>query len=343
MKPGAHGISRAQKSKKFQGEGPNWVLVAGGALLSTLSIQLGYKLKQALDTKRLNNASNRLKGNADSVDKRTLGVCTSNSNLYSFPQDEDSFHKCCSGFSSGMMEIKHQSTASTLKEPNLTLPLVTIPYLESNKENGVMWASSSPNCLEMPPKPFHHSNSSESPCVSESGSDIITKQEVINKLKQQLKRRDELILEMQDQITALQNVLNGQLTHSAHLQSHLEAANSELFESEREIQRLRKAIADHCVGEMGTCEKPMAVGNCAEEQDGHTNGFIGGENYLAVMDKRKGGGDRIEILKKEVAELKEVIEGKEYLLQSYKEQKTELSSKVQELQEKLASRVPSIL
>ncbi|XP_043700490.1 E3 ubiquitin-protein ligase ATL6-like [Telopea speciosissima] len=47
--------------------------------------------------------------------------------------------------------------------------------------------------------------------------------------------------------------------------------------------------------------------------------------------------ERIEMLKREVGELKEVIEGKKYLLQSYKEHKAELSVKVKELQERLAS------
>lgn len=57
MKPKA-----SPKSKSFQGEGPNWVLIAGGALLSTLSIRLGFKLKQALDTKhdKSTNAFNGL-------------------------------------------------------------------------------------------------------------------------------------------------------------------------------------------------------------------------------------------------------------------------------------------
>lgn len=60
MKPKTTGVPRSQKSKPFQGDGPNWVLIAGGALLSTLSIRLGYKLKQALDIKQQENASNGL-------------------------------------------------------------------------------------------------------------------------------------------------------------------------------------------------------------------------------------------------------------------------------------------
>lgn len=62
MKPRTNGVSRAQKSKNFQSQGPNWILIAGGALLSTLSVRLGFKLKQALDTKQQENASNSLKG-----------------------------------------------------------------------------------------------------------------------------------------------------------------------------------------------------------------------------------------------------------------------------------------
>lgn len=58
MKPRTSGVPRAQRTRTFQGEGPNWVLIAGGALLSTLSIRLGYKLKQALDPKQPENATN---------------------------------------------------------------------------------------------------------------------------------------------------------------------------------------------------------------------------------------------------------------------------------------------
>lgn len=58
MKPRTNEVPRAQMSKKIQGEGPNWILIAGGALLSTLSMRLGYKLKQILDAKQVENNSN---------------------------------------------------------------------------------------------------------------------------------------------------------------------------------------------------------------------------------------------------------------------------------------------
>jgi DNA repair exonuclease SbcCD ATPase subunit len=225
----------------------------------------------------------------------------------------------------------------------MALPLVTVPPRDFNKENGVMWASS-PDRLEMPQKPFHHSNSSGSPCVSESGSDIFSKREVIQKLRQQLKRRDDMILEMQDQIVELQNSINTQFSHSSHLQSLLDAANRDLLDSEREIQRLRKAIADHCVGQVSPNDNPSTVSTWPSEgRNGHANGYLDGESNFEYSEKGRGDGERIEMLRREVGELKEVIEGKEYLLQSYKEQKTELSVKVKELQQRLDSQLPNIL
>ncbi|KAB1205286.1 hypothetical protein CJ030_MR7G012078 [Morella rubra] len=346
MKPRTNGVPRAQKSKNFQGEGPNWILIAGGVLLSTLSIRLGYKLKQVLDTKQQENASSSLKGNGKSSDRRKAAGSPLHSNMYSFTRENDgcfnfiSGNNCFETTTEGVMEINCQPNGQMLTESDGALPLVTIPTSEFNKENGVIW-SSSPDRLELPPKPFHHSNCSDSPCVSESGSDIFSKREVIHKLRQQLKRRDDMILEMQDQIMELQNSLNAQIAHSTHLQAQLDASNRDLFDSEREIQRLRKAIADHCVGHVGPNDKPSVWPS--EARNGHANGYLDGENNFELPEKGRGTGERIEMLKREVGELKEVIDGKEYLLQSYKEQKAELSTKIKELQQRLDSQLPNIL
>ncbi|XP_073125076.1 uncharacterized protein [Henckelia pumila] len=292
-----------RRPRNLQEGGPNWILVAGGALLSTLSIRLGYKLKQFLDNRQTATRSQSLIG------------------------------------SRNVVEVKQNSDGQT----EMSLPLVTVPTSVFNEESGVMW-SSSPDRLELPQKPFHQSNSSDSPCVSESGSIIFSKREVIQKLRQQLKRRDDMILEMQDQIAELQNSHSVQLSHSSHLQSLLDAANGDLFDSEREIQRLRKAIADHCVGHIISGEKSPNVPTWPVEwKNGHTNGFQEIERNSECSEKARGDGGRIELLKREVSELKELIEGKDYLLQSYKEQKSELSMKIKELQQRLDSQLPNIL
>ena len=52
MKSKSNFEARSIGLKSSQGEGPNWVLIVGGALLSTLSIRLGFKLKQTFDCKQ---------------------------------------------------------------------------------------------------------------------------------------------------------------------------------------------------------------------------------------------------------------------------------------------------
>ncbi|KAA3468543.1 Intracellular protein transport protein USO1 isoform 2 [Gossypium australe] len=298
-------VSRGQKSRSFQGEGLNWILIAGGALLSTLSIRLGYKLKQALDTKQQHDSSTRSKG-IGSSDRRRSSGCRLHSNMYSFTQEDDWCFNCISGAES--IGGKHPPNGHMPPSSEVALPLVTVPTSDFNKDNGVI------------------------------------KREVIQKLRQQLKRRDDMILEMQDQITELQNSLNAQISHSSHLQSQLDVANRDLFDSEREIQRLRKVIADHCVVRVNTNDKTSTVTALAPDiKKGHANGYLGIETNLDSPEKGRGDDERIGMLRSEVEELKEVIEGKQYLLQSYKEQKMELSMKIKELQQRLDYQLPSIL
>lgn len=338
MKPRSGVGSRDQKSKTIQGEGPNWVLIVGGALLSTLSIRLGYKMKQALDAKQPEDAV--MKGTRKYVDNRRLGTCHTHPSAYSFVPDEDS---CLNCIPAEEMDIQRSSGGQILTETDMTLPLVTVAQPAYNVDNDMVWSSSSDR-LELPPKPYHQSNCSDSPCVSESGSDIFSKREVVQKLRQQLKRRDDMILEMQDQIAELQNALDAQLSHSTHMQSELANANRELFDSQREIQRLRKAIADHCVTHLEPNETLSVMSTRAPDgRNGHANGYLDGESHFGLPEKGRADGERIEMLKKEIEELKEVIDGKEYLLQSYKEQKTELSFKIKELQQRLDYQLPNIL
>lgn len=330
-----------RKSKDFQGEGPNWILVAGGALLSTLSFHLGYKLKQVFDAKHLNNSSDRVKVNRNSADRTKPGSCHLHSNAFCFPQDEERCCNCNSG-SRNTAEAKKNCNGPLMPGPESILPLVTVPFPNSKKENGIMW-SSSPDRLELPQKPFHQSNSSESPCVSESGSGIFSKWEVVQKLRQQLKKRDDMIMEMQDQMAELQHSLHDQISGSSHLQSLLNTANKDLFDSEREIQRLRKAIADHCLGHINSGERESpAVPMWPSEWK---TGCMNGHPEFQILDQFEKVKDRekIEMLKREIGELKELIETKDYLLQRYKEEKSELSMKVSELQQRLDSQPPNIL
>ncbi|WOK94977.1 hypothetical protein Cni_G03682 [Canna indica] len=345
MKSKANGsgtIQRAQKINHYQGEGPNWVLVVGGALLSTLSIKLGCQLIRAFDNKRHDKAN---KESRKSTANRRSRACELHSDHYHFPQDEGSHHQFLSEISRGGIDIK-QPRNPIATDGDLSLPLVKVTEAETNNVGEGVMRALSPDRLELPWKPFHQTNSDS--CISESGSDIYSKREVIQKLRQQLKRRDDMIMEMQAQIADMQNSLHFQMAQTAHLQAQVESANKDLFDSEREIHRLRKVIADHRVSDMIYPDKSVAGRNWhPETANGISNGYSDGVDDLGFNciggDKGKADGGKVEMLKREVGELKEVIEGKDFLLQSYKEQKAELCSKIKEMQQKLASQVPDIL
>ncbi|XP_019177154.1 PREDICTED: uncharacterized protein LOC109172453 isoform X2 [Ipomoea nil] len=340
MKSSASEMSKAQRSKSFQREGPNWVLIAGSALISTLSIRLGYKLKQVLDEKEQNSADDALKGNENPTEQKKSRNCYLQSGSNCLVQDDENCYSCLSGT---RPMVRQHCNDPVLRDPKMTLPLVMVPAPEFSKENGEAWLSSTDR-LDLPQKPLHNSNSCESLCVSEAGSDIFLKREVIQKLRQQLKRRDETILAMQEQIVELQSSLNAQLCHSTHLQSLLDVANREVFESERETQRLRKAITDHCVGQVDSSGNPP-TGRIwpVEGRKDFANGHREVEKHLGSSEKERADRKQIEMLKHEVDGLKEAIEGKEYLIRNYKDQKSELSMKIKELQERLDSQLPNIL
>nr|GMC96575.1 Leucine-rich repeat-containing protein [Ipomoea batatas]GMD26071.1 Leucine-rich repeat-containing protein [Ipomoea batatas]GMD35270.1 Leucine-rich repeat-containing protein [Ipomoea batatas]GME04570.1 Leucine-rich repeat-containing protein [Ipomoea batatas] len=330
MKPKTNGISRAQRSKVNHGEGLNWILIAGGTLLSTFSVFLGYKLKQVLNAKQQNTHGNALKGNESHEERKKSRNLDMQSSSYSSAKDDENCYTFPSG-TGGVVEIKRKGSGQMLAEPEMRLPPMSVPGLEFSKENG----SCSQYHLEPLQKPFHYSNSSESPRVSDSSSDIFSKREVIQKLRQQLKRRDDTILEMHEQIVEMKSSLNFQLSHSTHLQSLLDGANRDLLDSEREIQQLRKVITDCYIGELDSCENAPTAPSWA----GYGNGDFEVESHPVSSEKGRG----IEVLKREVDELKEIIEGKEYLLQSCKEQKVELSTKIKEMQHRLDSQLPYIL
>ena len=65
--------------------------------------------------------------------------------------------------------------------------------------NSPLWVS--PEQLDMPNVHLQQFNSSESVCTLDTGSDLFSKRDVIHRLREQLKRRDEMIMEMQAQIT----------------------------------------------------------------------------------------------------------------------------------------------
>jgi hypothetical protein len=56
-------IKRGQSSLiQAHGEGSNWILIAGGALISTLVVRLGCRLNHSFQNKSSNNDASATKG-----------------------------------------------------------------------------------------------------------------------------------------------------------------------------------------------------------------------------------------------------------------------------------------
>lgn len=87
----------------------------------------------------------------------------------------------------------------------------------------------------------------------------------------------------------------------------LDVANRDPFDSEREVQKLRKKIADHCVGHVGFNENSPSVGTCSSEpRNGYANRYLNGDINVESSEKERGDSERIEVLEKEVREEKGV-------------------------------------
>ncbi|KAH9321133.1 hypothetical protein KI387_015772, partial [Taxus chinensis] len=68
--------------------GPNWVVILGGAIVSVLSVKLGHKLKQAIETNwKRDDAKALNKPDRKSDTEGTLGVHPLRSNLRCYRLD----------------------------------------------------------------------------------------------------------------------------------------------------------------------------------------------------------------------------------------------------------------
>lgn len=74
----------------------------------------------------------------------------------------------------------------------------------------------------------------------------IAERDMVHRLRKQLKSRDEMILNMQAQISEHDRDMALSHAHICELQSHLEATDKVLLESRVEVEHLRKEVAGYC-------------------------------------------------------------------------------------------------
>lgn len=118
------------------------------------------------------------------------------------------------------------------------------PVKDGGGGGSVAWPSA-PERHELPRRPYGQSSGSDSPRGSESGSDgVLRRGEVQKKVREQLRRRDEMMPEMQAQVAAARGSLAAEEARSAHLRTLLDYAGARLAHSEGVLLRLRRVLAD---------------------------------------------------------------------------------------------------
>eukprot|EP00252_Welwitschia_mirabilis_P012386 TRINITY_DN27420_c0_g1_i1.p1 TRINITY_DN27420_c0_g1~~TRINITY_DN27420_c0_g1_i1.p1 ORF type:complete len:373 (-),score=62.89 TRINITY_DN27420_c0_g1_i1:115-1233(-) len=366
-------------------DGIPWTIILGGAIVSTLSICVVRKLRQTF----LFNSHKNAHASKDKEDacnnKDTLGACSLHSNYCT--QERTACTHCILGASYGSVEMKlaPQGVVCQFENMRRNSPIV-IPHQSKlselqihseGREDSPLW---SPEQLELHNGNLMLSNSSESICTSDSGSEHFSKRDVVLRLRDQLKKRDDMILEMQSQINDQLKIISNQISHITNLQSQLDSTNRDLFEAEREIQRVRKAIADHCVDHgldisnnyalvehsnksivnievpKIACTDTYGAHNDKNQEQRLQHGDAANSSDVNVLKlvedldcfprgsvSQNYSSENMKNLQREIAELKESLEGKNYLLEMYEKQRLELCSQLRELQVKLAAQMSTIL
>ncbi|EFJ32058.1 hypothetical protein SELMODRAFT_408480 [Selaginella moellendorffii] len=80
------------------------------------------------------------------------------------------------------------------------------------------------------------------------------KRDVVHRLRQQLKNRDEMIMQMQTQILEQSRIIQVHQLRIGDLELLLTAANRSLFVAEQEIEQLQKLLAECCSCRSASCQ-----------------------------------------------------------------------------------------
>lgn len=130
-------------------------------------------------------------------------------------------------------------------------------------------------------------NSFRSPGVQ---TNCIAKRDMVHRLRKQLKSRDEMILNMQAQISEHDRDMALSHAHISELQSHLEATDKVLLESKVQVQQLRKEVAGYFAPDI----KRKDLRDCGSE--GENTIFIVGDGSHNEVSLDHLSCQRLEIL-----------------------------------------------
>ncbi|CAM6088670.1 unnamed protein product [Calypogeia fissa] len=350
-------------------EGTNWILIVGGALVAALGVMIVRRQKTSVPPPK-------------AVEKALL------------TRLKDHVHH--SGIS-----FRRESTGSRTSELSAESPYSGDPFmitqtqpqsLSEGSRVGSDWGDE--ECSpQSPPATYYeqfakgscHSNrvviTPTSPPGSYRGADTSatecndltvlspparlgypSRRDMVHRLRQQLKSRDEMILDMQAQISDQERLISLHQARCKDLESRLEEANNTLFESNLEIQRLRRAVAEYLTGQFPSSGNSSSISSRRDAYEMHQqdDSFLLRESQrlakeLEMREEEKQELERLadlrikehelvvqklQMLESELEEARKSDFEKDLLLDAYEVEHESLEDRVDNLKRLVESKAP---
>ncbi|KAG6555633.1 hypothetical protein Mapa_002869 [Marchantia paleacea] len=261
------GKSTAVAHHVIRKEGPNWVLLAGGAIVTAIGVMIVRKRRPPSCEEKIIEKAVPTPGK-DHVQQSGLSFATTRRESTGSRTSEPSTD---SPFSGDAYMITHnvarsQSDGSRVgsewgdddcipPSPDCNPPSppgqYEYNYQHTQFSKGSNHSGRTVITPTSPPGSYRETSATEGndlPLSPVSRSGYSSRRDMVHRLRQQLKSRDETIHDMVAQIQDQDRTISLHQAHCRELEGRLDIATRTLFDSEREIQRLRKAVADYLRG-----------------------------------------------------------------------------------------------
>ncbi|XP_073391252.1 uncharacterized protein [Physcomitrium patens] len=324
-------------------DGPNWFMIAGGAVVMAVSVALGRK--------KILNDGEKTKERVLNTSARTQASSPHHQDL----DETGSMHT---------YETVHDGTPFWDKSESVAPPQAKFEF-RSSKTKRPAPADSSPQVSKCFRQLSHisvcqsnkHSVQSDAHNSTTLRSGLTARQEMVHRLRQQIRSRDVMINDMQTQLA--DHVITMHRNHSVDLQECVQAISTNLFEANVEVQKLHRELMKQRAQQIGDLDEEcidIAVAEIKRQWVHHKDveEIIHESRKLSEeiqrLEREKEAKDNLahaklrqcEILSKKVSslateleEVKRLAQGKQRLLEAKEQENLQLTSVLQELHHKL--------
>ncbi|KAG0583316.1 hypothetical protein KC19_3G126400 [Ceratodon purpureus] len=219
--PGGRSLRMGKKKR----DGPNWFMIAGGAVVMAVSVAFGRKKILSEGDKTKERAPN---GGAWSQAASHDDDDTGSVHTYETVHNGTPFWDKPESGAQSHAEFEFHSFKTKRPAPNDPSPQVS-KFCRQLSHNSVCQSNEDPV-------------QSDSQTSTALRAGLTARREMVHRLRQQIRSRDAMIYDMQTQLADQEQMINMHRNHSADLQECVQAVNAKLFEANLEVQRLHREL-----------------------------------------------------------------------------------------------------